>query len=163
MPSRSRPQQVCSYCSNLTGCIVIACLFGVGRIIYATVLWWLLWSNLHKERVFNIFVVSETYLGLSLIADILLIIGSVKKIKGFFDPWMVFAVIGILLSVLGMCTWYGIQNTKWIHRGSFPFAPVIGTIIGSALTVWAMRVVSGGVKEIDFEASNNMEVELRRV
>ena len=135
MPSRSRPQQVCSYCSNLTGCIVIACLFGVGRIIYATVLWWLLWSNLHKERVFNIFVVSETYLGLSLIADILLIIGSIKKIKGLFDPWMVFAVIGIILSVLGSFfnILNAIQNTKWIHRGSFPFTPVIGTIIGLAM------------------------------
>ena len=79
MPSRIRPEQVCSYCSNLTGCIVIACLFGIGRIIYATVLWWLLWNQLYKERVFTIFVVSETYLGLLLIADILLIIGSMHQ------------------------------------------------------------------------------------
>ena len=156
-PSRSRPKQVCCCCSNLTGCIVIACLFGIGRIIYATMIWWQLQRKIsYYERAYNIFIVAETYLGLSLMADIFLLIGSIKKIKGMFDPWMVSAGIWILLSVVG--TFLSVLSR------SFSWQTVtIGLIIGLVPIIWAMRLVSGGVKEIDFENSNNMEVELRRL
>ena len=37
------------------------------------------------------------------------------------------------------------------------FQTVIATIIGLALTIWAMFLVYGGVKEIEFETSINTE------
>ena len=102
----------------------------------------------YNETATKIFIVTETYLGLSLIADILLLIGSIKKIKGFLVPWMVFAGLWIGLSILGS-----------MMSGSF--STIIGTGIGLALTIWAMVLVAGGIKEIGHETSNNME--LRRV
>ena len=150
MPNRgSRPDLVCCCCSNLTGCIVIACLFGTARIIYAIGLYMLLQRSIrYSERAANIFIGAETYLGLSLIADILLLIGSIKKIKGLLIPWMVSASIWIGLSILGS-----------FMSGTFP--AIIGSIIGLALTIWAMVLVAGGIKEIGYETSNSME--LRRV
>ena len=102
----------------------------------------------YSERAANIFIGAETYLGLSMIADILLLIGSIKKIKGLLIPWMVSASIWIGLSILGS-----------FMSGTFP--TIIGTIIGLALTIWAMVLVAGGIKEIGYETSNSME--LRRV
>ena len=149
MPSRSRPDLVCCCCSNLTGCIVIACLFGAARIIYSVALYLLLETSMrYNETATKIFIITETFLGLSLIADILLLIGSIKKIKGFLVPWMVFAGLWIGLSILGS-----------MMSGSF--STIIGTGIGLALTIWAMVLVAGGIKEIGHETSNNME--LRRV
>ena len=102
----------------------------------------------YNETATKIFIVTETYLGLSLIADILLLIGSIKKIKRLLIPWMVFAGIWIALSI-------PLHIHITIMSGIFQ--TVIATIIGLALTIWAMFLVYGGVKEIEFETSINTE------
>ena len=147
--SRRRPEIVCFCCSNLTGCIVIACLFGTAKIIYAIALYLLLQEKLRYESVTRIFIATVCANGLSLVADILLLIGSIKNIKGVFDPWMLSALIWILLSVIGFFL-------SW--SGTFPFhIIIIGTIVGLAPTIWEMVIVSEGLKVIHLENSNNME------
>lgn len=148
MSTKSRPELVCCCLSNLKGCIVIACFYGGARIIYFITLFFLAHKSLGYNKSVKFIIVTEIYLGLSLIADILLLIGSIKKIKGFLVPWMVFAGLWIGLSILGS-----------MMSGSF--STIIGTGIGLALTIWAMVLVAGGIKEIGHETSNNME--LRRV
>ena len=108
--------------------------------------------NAHKSLGYNksvqFIIVTEIYLGLSLIADILLLIGSIKKIKRLLIPWMVFAGIWIALSIplhIHIIIMSGIFQT------------VFATIIGLALPIWAMFLVYGGVKEIEFETSINTE------
>ena len=148
MSTKSRPELVCCCFGNLKGCIVIACFYGGARIIYFITLFFLAHKSLGYNKSVQFIIVTEIYLGLSLIADILLLIGSIKKIKRLLIPWMVFAGIWIALSI-------PLHIHITIMSGIFQ--TVIATIIGLALTIWAMFLVYGGVKEIEFETSINTE------
>ena len=175
MPRRKRPgreienepQSICwkcCCCSNLTGCIIIAVLFGLARIVSAIHIWRVLGDdklymdsigNGHKGIVaVSIFIAIEVYLGLTFITDILLLIGSIKRIVGLLVPWMIFSGIGVAMNIIGL---FLLNSSVFV---------IFSTLIALTLMIWAMVVVNGGMKEIDrqmeSDPQNTVMMEPRR-
>ena len=164
MPRRKRPgreienepQSICwkcCCCSNLTGCIIIATLFGLARIVSAVHTWRVLGddlgdsiSNGHKGLV-TIFTTIEVYLGLAFITDILLLIGSIKRIVWLLVPWMIFSGIGVAMNIIGL---FLLNSSVFV---------IFGTLIALALMIWAMVVVNGGMKEIDRQMESDPQIQ----
>ena len=160
------PQSICwkcCCCSNLTGCNIIAVLFGLARIVSAIHIWRVLGDDklyLIKEALgdrivaVSIFIAIEVYLGLTFITDILLLIGSIKRIVGLLVPWMIFSGIGVAMSIIGL---FLLNSSVFV---------IFSTLIALTLTIWAMVVVNGGMKEIDrqmeSDPQNTVMMELRR-
>ena len=155
-----KPQPICwkcCCCSNLNGCIIIATLFGLARIVSAIHIWRIFGDGkLYSIKEAYIFIAIEVYLGLSFITDILLLIGSIKKILGLLVPWMIFSGIGVAMNIIGL----------FLLNASI-FA-IFSTLITLTLIIWAMIVVAAGMKEIDRQResdpqNNTAMVELRPI
>ena len=167
------PQSICwkcCCCSNLTGCNIIAILFGLARIVSAIHIWRVLGddklylieealgdkiSNGHKGIVAeSIFIAIEVYLGLTFITDILLLIGSIKRIVWLLVPWMIFTGIGVAMNIIGL---FLLNSSVFV---------IFSTLIALTLTIWALVVVNGGMKEIDrqmeSDPQNTVMMEPRR-
>ena len=152
------PQPICwkcCCCSNLTGCIIIAVLFALARIVSAIHIWRIFGDGkLYLIKEAYIFITIEVYLGLSFITDILLLIGSIKKILGLLVPWMIFSGIGVAMSIIGL---FLLNSSVFV---------IFSTLIALTLTIWAMVVVNGGMKEIDrqmeSDPQNTVMMEPRR-
>ena len=169
------PQPICwkcCCCSNLNGCIIIATLFGLARIVSAIHIWRIFGDDklysikeALRDSIGNdykgimaayIFIAIEVYLGLSFITDILLLIGSIKKILGLLVPWMIFSGIGVAMNIIGL----------FLLNASI-FA-IFSTLITLTLIIWAIIVVAAGMKEIDRQResdpqNNTAMVELRPI
>ena len=160
------PQSICwkcCCCSNLTGCIIIATLFGLARIVSAIHIWRVLGDdklylikealgdsigNGHKGIVaVSIFIAIEVYLGLTFITDILLLIGSIKRIVGLLVPWMIFSGIGVAMNIIGL---FLLNSSVFV---------IFGTLIALTLMIWAMVVVNGGMKEIDRQMESDPQIQ----
>ena len=155
-----KPQPICwkcCCCSNLNGCIIIATLFGLARIVSAIHIWRIFGDGkLYSIKEAYIFIAIEVYLGLSFITDILLLIGSIKKILGLLVPWMIFSGIGVAMNIIGL----------FLLNASI-FA-IFSTLITLTLIISAMIVVAAGMKEIDRQResdpqNNTAMVELRPI
>ena len=160
------PQPICwkcCCCSNLNGCIIIATLFGLARIVSAIHIWRIFGDSIGNDykhykgiMVASIFIAIEVYLGLSFITDILLLIGSIKKILGLLVPWMIFSGIGVAMNIIGL----------FLLNASI-FA-IFSTLFTLTLIIWAIIVVAAGMKEIDRQResdpqNNTAMVELRPI
>ena len=153
------PQSICwkcCCCSNLTGCNIIAVLFGLARIVSAIHTWRVLGDDklyLTKKALGDsisnghIFIAIEVYLGLTFITDILLLIGSIKRIVGLLVPWMIFSGIGVAMNIIAL---FLLNSSVFV---------IFGTLIALALMIWAMVVVNGGMKEIDRQMESDPQIQ----
>ena len=91
-----------------------------------------------KFKQIKMMVIGIEIFGIYLISNILLLIGSIKKIKGLLITWTIYAVIGIALELV-----FAFKHEK-------PDKPTILVAIArNVFTVWAIIAVYGGMKEID--------------
>ena len=132
------PGKVCCCCNNLIACTIIAILFAFWHIYFIIDYITLSKSGL-PDQIKLIFFVIVIFIGVLLISDILLLIGSIKKVKGLLRNWTIIAIIGIALELIFIIKYFS----------SLDKPIIIGTIIRSILTIWAIIAVNGGMKEID--------------
>ena len=87
--------QWCCSSKNLNACKFIAVIFGLSRVCKEYQ------GLMTKFKQIKMMVIGiEIFFGIYLISNILLLIGSIKKIKGLLITWTIYAVIGIALELI---------------------------------------------------------------
>ena len=144
--------QACCCWKNLSACIFIAIAFGFSRIVTAVLTFW----YFHESLTVGGFISIEVLCGVAFILDILLLIGTFKKLKILLLIWILLAAgFGIAINII----------LALVARETTTTAI---SIILTLLTFLAIGLIIGGMQEIDefrreivvlYQANNIVELQ----
>ena len=125
------------YClSNIRGSLIVSVISGIGKIIVVITLCLIHdWSNISAtfEDIFRIIVI--LCLTVSVVFDLVLLIGSLIKSRGCYVSWLAFSVLNLIGSMHML-----LYGKFWLWA--------LG-ILALVCQVWFLLIVIGAFREIE--------------
>ena len=154
-----RSRQIQRYCcctTNLECCKIIAIFYGISRISMVYAVWDFMQDHRYVITFYTtsslmfstlaIFVIIVAFECFFFFGDVLLLIGTMKKIKGSLFTWNIFTLIAILHLFIMLIILKRISS-------EFDRTSLIVTILFSAIRLgfflWAILTVKGAIEDIN--------------